>query len=100
MKLPTSVLQVDSADPRTYTKQFGMKMASLLPKMLERDSPQLPLAREDQQKAVAEFANLWGDGDLGDLWEDAGLPKVARYIFSAKGLRVPKGWEWLIPTSL
>lgn len=70
-------------------------MASLLPIMTNKSQP-----LSASSTAAAEFAYRWGDGDLGDVWEDAGLPKVAKYIFSAKGLRVPKGWEWLIPTSI
>lgn len=66
-----------------------------MPKVLE--SEPRSSARED----AAELAHLWQASDTGDLWHDADLPAMVRYLLlGAKGLVVPRGWEWIIPTSL
>ena len=50
--------------------------------------------------AAARLTKLWLQSDgLGDRWEDADLPRVARYLFGARGLNIPKQWEWLFPSN-
>lgn len=38
--------------------------------------------------------------DLGDTWEDAKLRAVVKYLIGARGLVIPKAWEWILPTHL
>ena len=48
--------------------------------------------------AAAQLAQVWRETDLGDEWQDAGLPERVRYLVGARGLKVPPQWEWIIPT--
>lgn len=50
--------------------------------------------------AAAKLAKLWRETDLGDRWEDAGLPELVRYLAGARGLKVPSEWEWIIPSTI
>lgn len=81
---------------RTYTREFGAQMASMLPGMLESE-PQ-PAQRDATDE---ELEHLWGEGlDYGDRWDDAGLSEVVKYLLGARGLKVPSKWEWLLPHRL
>lgn len=70
----------------------------ILPVMMdEMKRPQsIPLRTAAKQLQV-----LWKSQDgFGDTWDDAKLRDLARYLLGAKGLRVPAGWEWIIPERL
>ena len=82
---------------RTYTREFGMQMARMMPGMLDHTAPSLL----DRPGSDQELELLWGEGlDLGDRWDDAGLSDVVKYLLGARGLHVPSKWEWLIPMRL
>ena len=62
----------------------------------------VPLPAHPKIEAEKQFKEMWckvpGFGE--DTWEDARLRSVARYLLGAKGLNVPKDWEWIIPDFL
>ena len=81
---------------RTYTKEFATKMVELLPSMIDGIPP-----RPRHNDAEEELTRLWNETDgLGDMWIDAGMPDLFKYLIGAKGLAVPQKWEWLIPSHL
>ncbi len=84
---------------RSYTYEFGMKMAKeILPELHNVESTPPNLIRSQAEKRLQQ---LWQDQDgLGDTWEDAGLREIAHYLLGAKGLKVPPDWEWIIPLKL
>ena len=85
--------------PRTYTREFSLKMAKdILPHMKDEFQQPSPISR---QNAAAQFTALWNETEgFGDTWDDAKLRDVARYLLGAKSLRVPPEWEWIIPSHL
>ena len=70
-------------------------MAKLLPGF--NGSPAMCIAPVACKEAViAELCALeMGDDD----WEDAGLPGLLEYVYSAKGLLVPAEWKCCFPSS-
>lgn len=84
------------ANLRSYTREFAMKMSQILPNMV--DEIQFP-KRMNRGVAAKEFKSLWNQSDgRGDQWQDANLKDVTKYILGSKGLQVPVGWEWIIPS--
>ena len=69
-----------------------------MPDMLTDIQCPTPLSHAEATKRLKE---LWMASEgLGDTWPDADLRSVAIYLLGAKGLEVPEGWEWIIPTHL
>ena len=79
---------------RIYTKEFAHRMTQILPPKKSSHSP------APSTDAAAQLAQVWRETDLGDEWQDAGLPELVRYLVGARGLKVPPQWEWIIPTQL
>ena len=77
---------------RTYTRTFALHLTKILePKPLPR-----PEAGSSEK-----LASLWRQTDgLGDMWEDAKLGELFKYLLGCRGLRIPRQWEWLIPRHL
>ena len=74
-----------------------MKMVKMLPQIVDA-RPEPP----KQSDASADLTSLWQltEGLGPDLWQDAGMPDLVHYLLGAKGLCVPKQWEWLIPSHI
>ena len=78
---------------RTYTTKFAKKMSELYPQMLKDVKPS---CRGGDEELIAALCF----GGFGDMWEDAELRSVARYLLGAKGLKVPSKFEGIIPSQL
>lgn len=84
---------------RSYTREFAMKMVEVGDAMMTHHAR--PCSSWSNPEAELLLQAMWIETpDLGDTWEDAKLRSVARYLLGARGLKVPKGWEWILPTSL
>ena len=69
-----------SFDPRTYTREFGMKMAEELP-AFNGASPTIASACHEDS-VIEALCNM----DMGrDDWSDAGLPELLEYLYGARG---------------
>lgn len=77
---------------RIYTREFAKRMTQILPPK----SISLPASADP----ASALARVWNETDLGDRWADAGLPDLVRYLIGARGLKIPKEWEWIIPARL
>ena len=47
-----------------------------------------------------QFHRLWFSSIDWDSWDDAFMKEVAKYLLEAKGLKIPEGWQWIIPGDL
>ena len=82
-------------EPRTYTPEFGMKMAQELPAFNGASRTIASACREDS--VIEALCNM----DMGrDDWSDAGLPELLEYLYGAWGLKVPSKWRCCFPDSL
>ena len=80
--------------PRTYTADFGQRMAELLPSFNE--SPALRPSSIVDSLMVAKLRAM----SMGtDEWADAGVPDLLRYVYGAKGLNIPEEWRPCFPAS-
>ena len=79
--------------PRTYTRSFAVHMTKIMQPM--KLSPDVELS---DSPPAAKLAHLWRQTEgLGpDLWEDAGVPALLRYLMGCKHLEIPAEWEWLL----
>lgn len=89
----------DPFPPRNYTREFAAHMCKLMPDMLVEKLPPPQLSRAD---AATKLEKLWAEeeGFGSDCWDDADLRSVARYLLGAKGLKIPKRFEWFVPHNL
>lgn len=83
-----------STQPRTYTRSFAQRAAALYPHMIKTTVP--PTAETSEY----ELGRLWASAPDLDQWDDAYLKEVVRYLAGAKGLKIPSGWEWIIPKQM
>ncbi|CAE7231731.1 unnamed protein product [Symbiodinium sp. CCMP2592] len=82
--------ETDSGLEQTYTPAFSREMAKLLP-LVMKSPPLRPTAMLDAS-TVEKLRCL----DMGeDDWADAGLWDLVRYVYGAKGLRIPEQWKEL-----
>ena len=74
-------------------------MAQIVPDMLHENESEPQMTRKD---AATQLEQLWKqqEGLGSDLWEDARLREVCKYLLGAKGLRVPPRFEFMIPKYL
>ena len=78
---------------RTYTREFGQHMANLMPAFNSAPSA-VPASSYDEDEVIAKLAALsMGEDD----WADAGLPELVRYVYGAKGLKIPTKWHCCFP---
>lgn len=78
--------------PRTYTREFAKHMTKILKPNPAMSSP---------SSSIREFLDLWSSStSLGDRWEDAGLPELARYLLGARGVVVPSQFASIIPEKI
>lgn len=90
---------------RNYTREFAEKMMEIVPAMIDDQQMQMtdqkPALPPSARVASHELRGLWlKDPSLGDTWDDADLKGLCRYLLGAKGLNVPNGWEWIVPSHL
>ena len=80
---------------RTYTREFGQKMADLLPSF--NKNPAMPAASCIDDSVVGRLAQL----EMGeDDWSDAGLTDLLKYVYGAKGLVIPEIWKCCFPKEM
>ena len=77
--------------------RFGMTIATLL-ESLKPNQPTPSISSEDPSM---EAFHLWDTWDFEeDLWRDALLPELIRYLYGAKAINMPTGWKERIPRVL
>ena len=57
---------------RTYTPEFGQKMASLLPSFNRSPAMKSHSFSWDEQAVAQQLSEM----PMGDLWSDAGVPEL------------------------
>ena len=67
---------------------------SLVPAMVE-DVASRPLVHGNQDPKIM-FAQM----QFTDLWEDAGMPDLVRWLRGNKALRIPSEWRPFLPDRL
>ena len=70
-------------------------MAKLLP-LVNKSPPLRPTAMLDASTEEKRRCLDMGEDD----WADAGLWELVRYVYGAKGLRIPEQWKVCFPSSL
>ena len=81
---------------RTYTKEFGAHMANLLP--IFNNNPAIKLVASSADDLVIESLATLPMGE--DSWADAGLPELLKYVYGAKGLKIPQPWKRCFPSDI
>ena len=62
--------------------------------------PKCHTPKPSSEDSASKLAKMWRATEMGDLWVDAHLPQLAKYLLGARGLRVPPEFEWIIPSNL
>lgn len=85
------------ADTGIYTRAFACKAVRVFTQNVHmRRETQHPWQEATCEQARSMFAQL----EYDDLWEDAGLVSVVRYLRGCQGLSIPPQWKPLLPTRL
>ena len=78
---------------RTYTPEFGRKIASMMDNLR---ADKLAFQHDEAQDALA----IWSAWAWDDMWDHADVTAVVRYLYGSTALQVPLRWKPLLPTSL
>ena len=79
--------------PRQYPVEFGRKIAALFHTLKPRadyvtDSPE------------TDAIELWKQWEWGDLWDDAQMRALVRYLYGCSAVRIPAEWKAVLPREL
>lgn len=74
---------------RAYPRALGYALADLLAE--QKPSPQL--RGKATLDPLATDRELFDSTPLGDLWWDASLPFVWKYLYANSHVRIPTSWE-------
>lgn len=82
--------------PRQYPIRFGFKLVELRPFLVGENAgkPDLPAATIDE--LVSIFKSL----DWANIWKEARMGEVCRYMRGSTHLRLPKEYKEFIPASI
>ena len=86
-------MAVDLPRPRHYTKQFGDKIATLLYKL----KPACDYVSHDPHD---DGLLLWESWEWDDMWDDAEMRHVIRYLYGSHSLNIPPEWKKLLPKQI
>lgn len=85
-----------TAQLRTYPPKFGMKMTSLHQRFLDELEPPPPLPERVQLESCRD---LFQQLPFDDLWWDADMPLVVKYLRGNNSLNL-ESWRELFPQYL
>ena len=83
------------AQLRNYPPMFGAEVADLASE-LQQGIPPSTAAVNDRSSAYKIFK----ESEFLDLWEEASMTDVVRYLRGNKSLHIPSEWRELLPLSL
>lgn len=86
---PVTVSPTPSLMARCYTKGFCEKLLELYE---GRSGFQPPLRQKLKINPRKSDREIFHEMELGDIWLDAGLHMVWKYVFNNKHIRIPDSW--------
>ena len=85
-------------NPRTYPMKFGYKLLQIAPSLISTAGSR-PDFTDDIRKHV-DIKELFYEMPWGDLWDDAGMRDVVKYLRGNTNLKIPCEWRAFLPTEL
>ena len=76
---------------RVYPRHFGQKLLEVY-KATDMDSSRRDLRRHFAVEPLLTDRENFELYPLGDLWGDAQLLQVVKYVYNYKGLKIPDSW--------